>query len=89
MNKSDIIAEVAKVTCAAQEAKDAVEEFVNTVKNALERGERVTISDFGSFSVVVRKAKKGRNPATGEEMVIPPKKKVKFTPSPKLNDRLY
>lgn len=89
MNKTDIITEVANVTCAEQEAKDAVNEFIDTVKNALERGERVTISDFGSFSVVVRKAKKGRNPATGEEMIIPPKKRVKFTPSPKLNDRLH
>ncbi len=88
MNKSDIINEVAKVTCAAEEASDAVEEFLNSVKRALLRGERVTISEFGSFFSVVRKAKKGRNPATGESVLIPPKKVVKFKPSPKLNDRL-
>ena len=89
MNKSDIIAEVEKVTCASIEAKDAVEQFINSIKIALERGERITISEFGSFTTVVRKARKGRNPATGEDMVIPPVKKVKFIPSPKLNDRLY
>ncbi len=38
MNKTDIITEVANVTCAEQEAKDAVNEFIDTVKNALERG---------------------------------------------------
>lgn len=88
MNKNDIIASVANVTCARMEAKDSVETLINTIKEALKNGERVTISDFGTFFVKFRKARKGRNPKTGEIIDIPPRKVVKFTPAPKLNKEL-
>ncbi|MEA3507035.1 MAG: HU family DNA-binding protein [Elusimicrobiota bacterium] len=86
MNKSELIDRVAGVTCAKIEAADAVEALFDSVKGALSTGERVTISGFGSFYVQFRKAKKGRNPQTGEIIDIPPKKVIKFKPSPKLND---
>ena len=88
MNKNDIIQSVAKVTCAKTEAKDSVEMFIRTVKDALKRGDRVTISDFGTFYVKFRKARKGRNPKTGATIDIPPQKVVKFVTSPKLNTEL-
>lgn len=85
MNKNEIIESVAKVTCAKTEAKDSVEMFIKTVKDALKNGERVTISDFGTFYIKFRNARRGRNPKTGEIIDIPPRKVVKFTPAPKLN----
>ncbi len=88
MNKNDIIESVANVTCAKTEAKDSVEMFIKTVKEALKNGERVTISDFGTFYVKFRKARIGRNPRTGETIDIHPQKVVKFTPAPKLNKEL-
>ena len=88
MNKNEIIESVAAVTCAKTEAKDSVEMFIKTVKDALKNGDRVTISDFGTFYVKFRKARKGRNPKTGEIIDIPPQKVVKFTPAPKLNKEL-
>jgi DNA-binding protein HU-beta len=88
MNKNEIIEQVARVTCAKTEAKDSVEMFIQTVKDALKSGERVTISEFGTFHVKFRKARKGRNPKTGEIIDIPPQKVVKFTPAPKLNSEL-
>lgn len=88
MNKSEIIEKVSRVTCAKTEAKDSVETLIKTVKDALKNGERVTISEFGTFQVKFRKTRKGRNPRTGEEIDIPPKKVVKFKPSPKFNNEL-
>lgn len=88
MNKNEIIDSVSKVTCAKTEAKDSVEMFMRTIKDALKNNERVTISEFGSFYVKFRKARKGRNLKTGEIIDIPPQKVVKFTPSPKLNQEL-
>lgn len=88
MNKNEIIEQVSKVTCAKTEAKDAVEMFIKTIKESLKRGERVTISELGAFHVKFRKARKGRNPKTGQIIDIPPKKVVKFTASSKLNNIL-
>jgi len=88
MNKNELIENVATVTCAKTEAKDSVEMFIKTVKDALKNGERVTISDFGTFYVKFRKARKGRNPRTGEIIDISPHKVVKFIPAPKLNKEL-
>lgn len=88
MNKSEIIESVASVTCAKTEAKDSVEMLIKTIKEALKNGERVTISDFGTFSVKFRNARKGRNPKTGEIIDIQPQKVVKFIPSPNLNREL-
>jgi nucleoid DNA-binding protein len=88
MNKNDIIGKVSDVTCAKTEAKDAVETFIKSVKDALISGDKVTISDFGSFYVKFRKARKGRNPKTGEIIDIAPQKVIKFKPSPNLNEEL-
>ena len=54
----------------------------------LKKGESVAISGFGGFKVVERKARKGRNPRTGEEIRIPASKAVKFTPGKALKDSL-
>ena len=88
MNKNEIIENVSKVTCAKTEAGDAVNMFIKTIKKALKRDERVTISEFGTFYVKFVKARKGRNPRTGEIIDIPPKKVVKFKTSPKFNEGL-
>ncbi len=89
MNKNEIIESVSKITCAKTEAKDAVEVFIQTIKDALKRGERVTISEFGTFYIKFKKSRKGRNPLTGETIDIAPKRVIKFIPSPKLNRTLY
>lgn len=60
--------------------------FLDLVKEGLKNGEKVTIFGFGSFSVVERKARMGRNPRTGEEIEIPAAKTVKFKPAEKLKE---
>ncbi|NLB35072.1 MAG: HU family DNA-binding protein [Elusimicrobia bacterium] len=88
MNKTDLIEKVSEVTCAKTEAQDAVNSLFEAISDALSAGERVTISNFGSFYVRFQKARTGRNPKTGETIDIPPRKVVKFTPSPALNKKL-
>ena len=53
--------------------------FVEGVKGALKKEERVTLVGFGTFSISKRKARKGRNPRTGKEIKIPARKVPKFT----------
>jgi len=79
MNKGDIINEVAKATCSKAEAGKAVKVFLETIKKALKKGDKVTLVGFGTFSVVKRSARTGRNPQTGKPIKIKAKKVPKFT----------
>jgi nucleoid DNA-binding protein len=78
MNKKDIINEVAKATCSKAEAGKAVDAFLEAIKKSLKKGNKVTIIGFGTFSVIKRAARKGRNPQTGKEIKIAAKKVPKF-----------
>jgi len=69
----------------AQELVDAVFELI---KGRLEKGEDVLISGFGKFKVRFRWAKKGRNPATGDSIIIPSRTTVTFHPSKKLREKM-
>ena len=76
MKKKDLINEVARVTDSKKQALMAVEILINTIKRTLKKRDKIFISDFGTFSVVKRKARKGRNPRTGEAVKI----SARFTP---------
>ncbi len=80
MTKAELIdkmAKDAKVTKAA--AGKALDSFVDGVKKALKKGDKVALVGFGTFSVTQRKARKGRNPQTGGEIKIPARKAPKFS----------
>ncbi len=80
MTKAELVdkmAKDAKVTKAA--ANKAIDSFVDGVKKALKKGEKVTLIGFGTFSVTQRKARKGRNPQTGKEIKIAARKAPKFS----------
>ncbi len=64
-----------------KEASRVVDLILQFIKQRLREGERVQISGFGTFLVRDKKARKGRNPQTGEEMTILPRKSVVFRPS--------
>ena len=78
MKKRDLINEVAKVTSTKKEAALAVEVILGTIKNTLKKREDVYLSGFGMFRAVKRKARKGRNPKTGEEIKIKARHLVRF-----------
>jgi DNA-binding protein HU-beta len=86
MNKGEIIDEVAKVVSTKKEAQIAVDCVLSSITNALKKGEDVTLTGFGTFKVVKRKARKGRNPYTGEAIKIKATKAPKFTPGKSLKE---
>ncbi len=65
-------------------AEMAVETVFETMKKAMERGERIEVRGFGVFQIKPRKTGIGHNPRTGEEVPIPPGKAVRFKPGKEL-----
>jgi nucleoid DNA-binding protein len=63
------------------EAQKIVDTMLEIIKARLSRGEKVLLSGFGCFRVVRRKGRRGVNPKTGESVVIPGRKAVRFKPS--------
>jgi len=86
MNKGDLINEVAKVVSTKKEAQEAVDCVFSSITKALKKGDAVTLVGFGTFKVTKRKARKGRNPQTGEEIKIKASKAPKFTPGKSLKE---
>ena len=86
MNKGDLVNEVAKVVNTKKEAQAAVDCVFSTITKALKKKDTVALVGFGTFKVAQRKARKGRNPQTGEEMTIKAKKVPKFVPGTALKD---
>ena len=86
MNKADIINEVAQVVSTKKEAQSAVDCVLDSITQALKKGDTVTLVGFGTFKVVKRKARKGRNPQTGEEINISASKSPKFVAGKGLKD---
>ena len=69
-------------------SSEIVETLLEIIKGTLESGEDLLVSGFGKFCVNEKKERKGRNPATGEDMMLAPRKVVTFKCSGKLRDRL-
>jgi len=88
MNKADLINEVAKVVGTKKEAQAAVNCVFASIPKAMKKGSPVTIAGFGTFKVAKRKARKGRNPRTGEEIKIKASRAPRFVASKTLKDLL-
>ena len=89
MNKTELIEAMAAdagITKAA--AKKALESFLENVEKSLKKGNRVSLVGFGSWSVSRRRARTGRNPATGQIIHIKAKNVVKFKPGSDLSPLL-
>lgn len=71
-----------------REAKELVELFFEQIRMALERGEEVKLSGFGNFNLRDKKQRPGRNPKTGEETPISPRRVVTFRAGHKLKTRV-
>jgi integration host factor subunit alpha len=69
-------------------SSELVETLLEIIKKTLTSGEDVLISGFGKFCVKEKKERKGRNPATGDAMMLAPRKIVRFKCSGKLRDRV-
>ncbi|MDR2836355.1 MAG: HU family DNA-binding protein [Bacteroidales bacterium] len=90
MNKSELVSSMAeKAGLKKQDAKKALEAFVETVSQQLKAGDKITLVGFGTFSVSERAARKGRNPQKpDQEIDIPAKKVAKFTVGSELKEAI-
>ncbi|RJX29938.1 MAG: integration host factor subunit alpha [Desulfarculus sp.] len=82
LTKADIVAQVyAQGQLTKAEAATAVETGLGLIKNALALGDEVLVSGFGKWSVRHKAERRGRNPQTGDPLILPPRKVVTFRPS--------
>ncbi|MCR5797424.1 HU family DNA-binding protein [Eubacterium xylanophilum] len=87
MNKTDLVAAIASKTgLSKKDAEASVKAFVDVVTEQLKAGDKIQLVGFGSFEVVKRAERKGKNPATGAEMVIPASNAPKFKAGKALKD---
>ena len=79
MNKTELIAAMAvKAGLTKVDAGKALNAYVDVVKEQLAKGDKITLIGFGTFSVVNKPARTGRNPRTGKSIKIAAKKSAKF-----------
>jgi integration host factor subunit alpha len=89
LTKLDMVESVAKQNgWPKTESFKIIEILLELIKKSLESGEDVLISGFGKFCVKKKKQRRGRNPATGEDMMLRPRKVVTFKWSGKLKDKV-
>ena len=89
MSKKDLIDAVARdCELTKEKAGSVVDAALAHIRSSLKDGNEVRIPDFGTFKVAARKAREGRNPATGMTIQIPASKLPKFTPAKGLKDAL-
>lgn len=89
MTKADIIEQIyEKIGFSKKESSEIVELVFDTIKETLEKGEKIKISGFGNFVVRQKRARTGRNPQTGKSIEISPRKVLTFRPSQVLKQAL-
>ena len=87
MTKADLIERIAeKADLTKANAERSLNAFLDTVEDVLVKEGKLTLTGFGTFVVETRKERKGRNPRTGDEIVIPAANVVKFRPGKLLKD---
>ena len=89
LTKANIVEEVAKQNgYSKNKSFEMIEILLKIMKRTLESGEDVLVSGFGKFCVKTKHGRRGRNPATGEDMMLDPRRVVTFNCSRKLRDRV-
>ena len=87
MNKTELIAAIAdQAELSKKDSEKALKAFIDVVSEEIKKGEKVQLVGFGTFEVSERAAREGRNPATGESMVIKASKAPKFKAGKALKD---
>ena len=89
MTKAELVAKIAnEVDITKSQADKVVDGFVAAVSSALSGGDKITLVGFGTFSVMARSQREGRNPRTGEKLTIPASKAVKFKAGKTLSEKV-
>jgi integration host factor subunit alpha len=89
MTKGDLVERIyERADISRKEAAEAIDAVLEIIKDSLHRGEKVKISGFGSFIVNQKRARRGRNPQTGDAIIIGSRCVLSFRASDVLKDRL-
>lgn len=88
MNKTELIAEMAKTLDSKKEAEFALNSLLDAISSVLKKGDKITLPGLGTFKVSKRKARTGRNPRTGETIKIKAHKVPQFTAGKQLKDAI-
>lgn len=88
LTKNDIVSTVHELGFTKKKSVDIVESLLEIIKSSLEKGEDVLISGFGKFCVKQKGQRRGRNPATGSDLILRERKVVTFKCSGKLRDKI-
>lgn len=89
LTKADIVDAVqTKIGSTKHQSTNIVESLLETIKSKLASGEDVLVSGFGKFCILEKDKRRGRNPATGEDLMLAPRKVVTFKCSGKLRERV-
>ncbi len=88
LTKSDIVTRIHELGFTKKNSVDIVETFLEIIKGTLEKSEDVLISGFGKFCVKNKKQRRGRNPATGDDLLLRQRRVVTFKCSGKLRKKI-
>ncbi len=89
LTKANIVEAVAEqIGYTKNQSVNTIETFLELIKRSLESGEDVLVSGFGKFCVKEKRERRGRNPSTGEDMMLEPRKVVTFKCSRQLRDKI-
>lgn len=89
MNKADLVEKVTNQTGLTKKASgEVIDAITSVITDTLARGEKVTLVGFGTFQVMERKTRTGRNPQTGGTIQIPAKKVPRFVAGKRLKDEV-
>jgi integration host factor subunit alpha len=88
LTKNDIVTRVHELGFTKKKSVEIIEALLELIKRTLEKNEDVLLSGFGKFCVKEKKQRRGRNPATGDDLMLKERKVVTFKCSGKLRDKI-
>jgi integration host factor subunit alpha len=88
LTKNDIVRRVHELGFTKKKSVEIIEALLEIIKSTLEKNEDVLLSGFGKFCVKQKKQRRGRNPATGDDLMLKERKVVTFKCSGKLRDKI-
>ena len=88
LTKNDIVTNVHDLGFSKKKSVEVIETLLEIMKSTLEKGEDVLISGFGKFCIKQKSQRRGRNPATGSDLILKERKVVTFKCSGKLRDKI-
>ena len=88
LTKNEIIAKVHDIGFTKKQSTEVIESLLDIIKGSLSQGDDVLVSGFGKFCVKDKRPRRGRNPATGQDLLLRERKVVTFKCSGKLRDKI-